>query len=160
MATIPGASRSLLVVDDEPHVRSLVRLVASAAGISSVVEAEDGERAVQLHRRLRPDLVFMDIHMPRLDGVTALKAMRLIDRQVHVVMLTSVNATEVVRQCIDAGADGYILKDVPAPMLAQEITRAIVEALASQDAASGASKDAAKASPDEPPGGTPGRSAV
>jgi DNA-binding NarL/FixJ family response regulator len=86
--------------------------------------------------------------------------MRLIDRQVHVVMLTSVNATEVVRQCIDAGADGYILKDVPAPMLAQEITRAIVEALASQDAASGASKDAAKASPDGPPGGTPGRSAV
>lgn len=133
----PTVHHTLLVADDEPHVRSLVRLVASAAGVTSVIEAEDGERAVLLHRRLRPDLVFMDIHMPRLDGVTALKAIRLIDQRVRVVMLTSVNASDVVRQCLDAGADGYILKDAPAPMLAQEITRAVAEARATPGAGPG-----------------------
>jgi DNA-binding NarL/FixJ family response regulator len=117
--------RSLLIVDDEPHVRGLVKLIAASVGVSVIREAEDGERAVLMHRQHRPDMVFMDIHMPRLDGLLALKAMRLIDRRVHVVMLTSVNASDVVRQCLDAGADGYILKNAPADELAQQIRQAI-----------------------------------
>lgn len=85
-------------------------------------EAGDGEEAVAAYKILRPDLVFLDINMPSMDGITALKAIRAADPGARVIMLTSVNWSESVIECIEAGAESYLPKDLPREALVQELT--------------------------------------
>jgi DNA-binding NarL/FixJ family response regulator len=112
----------VLLVDDDALVRSGLRIMlAGAANLDVVAEAADGHEvlgAVDLHR---PDVVLMDIRMPRLDGIAAT---RLLVAQPHppaVVVLTTFDADELVLRALQAGAAGFLLKDTPPA----EIVRAI-----------------------------------
>ena len=121
---------SVLIADDERHIRTLVSALVTAMGATVVAEAADGEMAVQLFEQHRPALVLLDMNMPVIDGLGALKRIRQIDAQAVVVMLTSVSAASVVEACLDAGAWSYILKDTSAQELGGEIARAWREFLA------------------------------
>ncbi|MGN7860261.1 response regulator [Microbacterium sp. 22303] len=103
---------TLLVVDDHPVVRDgIVGMVGSAEDIEVVGEASDGAEAVARAEVLAPDVVLMDLRMPRMDGVAALRefARRGIDSRV--VVLTTFDADADVLPAIAAGATGYLLKD-------------------------------------------------
>ncbi|MEA2224458.1 MAG: hypothetical protein QOH83_2834 [Solirubrobacteraceae bacterium] len=112
----------VLLVDDDPLVRSGLRMMlAGAAQIEVVGEADDGRgvlAAVDLHR---PDVVLMDIRMPQLDGVAATRLLRTQPDPPAVVVLTTFDADEYVMRALRAGAAGFLLKDTPPP----EIVRAI-----------------------------------
>lgn len=123
---------SVLIVDDERHIRALLNLLVSTLGAAVVAEAADGEEAVRQFEQHRPDLVLLDLNMPKLDGLGALQRIRSAHPDATVIMLTSVNAVSVVSACIDAGAQGYILKDTPAQELGGEIARAWQEAMANR----------------------------
>ena len=102
----------VLVVDDEALVRSGFRLIlGNEADIDVVGEARDGEEAIQLAERMRPDVVLMDIRMPRLDGVEATK--RLVASGHRVLILTTFDLDEYLFSAVKAGASGFLLKDVP-----------------------------------------------
>lgn len=111
----------VLVADDEPHIRSLISMIISSLGGEVVAEAEDGEQAVRLFQQHRPDMVLLDINMPKLDGLHVLKAIMASSPDTMVVMLTSLNTTEIVTQCLESGASNYILKNLTAAELRQEI---------------------------------------
>lgn len=101
----------LLITDDEEHVRQLLRVVCnSISGVEVVDEASDGEQLIAKFKQLLPDVVLLDINMPKVTGVEALKKIKEIDPETVVVMLTSLNSIDVVRECIEAGAKSYILK--------------------------------------------------
>jgi two-component system chemotaxis response regulator CheY len=104
-----GAKR-VLIVDDTLIMRKRIRDIAEQAGWQIAGEAKDGEEAVALYRQEKPDLVTMDIVMPNLDGVTALKRMRQDDPQARVVMVSAVNQKEKLAECIQAGAIDFIVK--------------------------------------------------
>lgn len=109
----PEAVR-VLVADDQPLVRMGLRaLVASEPGLALVGEAGDGDEAVAQARALRPDVVLMDIRMPGLDGLGALRA--IVEDPaltgVHVVMLTTFALEEYVFAALEAGAAGFVVKD-------------------------------------------------
>ncbi len=104
-----GAKR-LLVVDDALFMRKRIREIAEDAGWEIAGEAADGEEALQLYQQEKPDLVTLDIVMPKLDGVAALKQLMQHDPQARVVMVSAVNQKPKLAECIQAGAIDFIVK--------------------------------------------------
>jgi DNA-binding NarL/FixJ family response regulator len=101
----------LLIADDHPVVRDgLSGIFGGADDFEVVGLASDGEEAVALARRLKPDVVLMDLRMPRMDGVTAI---RQLAPQQRILVLTTFDADTDVLPAIEAGATGYLLKDAP-----------------------------------------------
>ncbi|MGH3390552.1 MAG: response regulator [Actinomadura sp.] len=104
-----------LIVDDEWMVRTTLRTVMeSAPDITVAGEASDGVEAVDLARTLEPDVVIMDIRMPRADGLTATERMARLDRPPQVVVLTTFDLDEYVHAALRHGAVGFLLKDASA----------------------------------------------
>jgi DNA-binding NarL/FixJ family response regulator len=101
-----------LLVDDESLVRAGLRfIIESASDIEIVGEAEDGERALAEIRRTLPDVVLMDIRMPRSDGLAATEAVRRLADPPAVIVLTTFDSDEHVFRALEAGACGFLLKD-------------------------------------------------
>ena len=111
----------VLLADDEAHVRLFVKTVIGTLGFKVVGEAANGREAVDLFDSTQPDLVLLDINMPVMDGIAALKALREKSEDVAIVMLTSLASADVVAQCVEAGADYHLRKDLPLAELKQEI---------------------------------------
>ncbi|MCC0580078.1 response regulator transcription factor [Streptomyces californicus] len=109
----------VLVADDEAMVRAGVRaILARDPGIEVVAEAGDGEEALALARLHRPDVVLLDIHMPGLDGLTAVARFRREPEPVGVIMLTTFGQDAYVTRALEDGADGFLLKaDDPRELL-------------------------------------------
>lgn len=140
---------SVALVDDQPLVRMGLRvLVQSEADLELVGEAENGRQAVELVRRTRPDVVLMDIRMPQLDGISALRTI-VADpglAGVRVIMLTTFELDEYVFEALQGGAAGFLIKDTePADMLrairvvaagdsllSPSVTRRVVESFTSR----------------------------
>jgi DNA-binding NarL/FixJ family response regulator len=103
----------VLVIDDHPIVRQgLVAYLGSRDDITVVGEAADGHGAIAAAARLRPDVVLLDLVMPRMDGVEATRRLRELVPDVRVLVLTSFAAEDHVMEAVRAGAAGYLLKDV------------------------------------------------
>jgi len=112
----------VLLVDDDALVRSGLRMMlAGAAQVAVVGEAEDGRGVLPAVDRHHPDVVLMDIRMPRLDGIAATRLLRAQPRPPAVIVLTTFDADELVVRALQAGAAGFLLKDA-APA---DIVRAI-----------------------------------
>jgi DNA-binding NarL/FixJ family response regulator len=118
----------VLIVDDQPLLRTGFRMILEEEPDLDVIgEAGDGQEAVELAGQLHPDVVLMDIRMPRLDGVEATR--RLVREQIpvegqsplHVLVLTTFDLDEYVVQALRAGASGFLLKDAPAEDLVAAI---------------------------------------
>ena len=108
----------VLVADDHAVVRAgIVALLAAEPGIEVVGEAVDGEDAVEQALALRPDLVVMDVRMPRLTGDAATAAIRAQADEVRVLVLTTYESDASILSAIEAGASGYLLKAAPADEL-------------------------------------------
>ena len=104
----------VLLADDQALVRAGLRLIVNAeSDLRVVAEAEDGEQAVAEAARVRPDVVLMDIRMPRMDGIAATRAILEALPGARVLMLTTFDLDEYVFAGLQAGASGFLLKDVP-----------------------------------------------
>jgi RNA polymerase sigma factor (sigma-70 family) len=141
----------VLVADDQALVRAGFRKILEAdAEIEVIGEAGDGVEAVDLSRKLEPDVILMDIRMPRLDGIAATRQLaEQMDSGPRVLVLTTFGLEEYVYEALRAGASGFLLKDVPPEqllgavhivargeaLLDPVITRTVIEAFASRPAA-------------------------
>jgi DNA-binding NarL/FixJ family response regulator len=112
-------SARILIADDQDLVRAGLRMLIDAEEDLEVAgEAVDGEQALHAVRRLRPDLVLMDIRMPRLDGLEATRRLLRDGADApRVLILTTFDRNEYVYEALRAGASGFMLKDMPGPQL-------------------------------------------
>lgn len=120
-------SGTILIVDDEAHIRKFVSLILKSLGVTSIVEAANGEEAVATYQRISPDLVLLDVNMPQVDGIETLKRLKQIDPDVLAIMLTSLANRSTVEQAMELGAVNYIRKDTPK----EEIARTLSETISS-----------------------------
>ena len=101
------------ISDDEAMIRYALKSVIKNLKMNLVGEATNGQEAVALYEKEKPDIMFLDINMPVKNGDEALNEIRAKFPDANIVMLTSVAETETVQQCIEAGAVNYILKTNP-----------------------------------------------
>jgi len=135
----------ILIVDDDPLVRSaLTFMLGGQADLEVVGEAGDGRAGIEGAAGLRPDVVLMDIRMPRLNGLDATRELLAGDEPPRVIVLTTFDADEYVVEAMAAGADGFLLKDTPPtqivdairkvadgePMLSPTATRSLIRQVA------------------------------
>jgi DNA-binding NarL/FixJ family response regulator len=114
----------LLIVDDDPLVRSaLTFMLGGQTDLEVVGEAGDGQAGLELAEQLRPDVVLMDIRMPRLNGLDATRSLLATDDPPRVIVLTTFDADEYVVEALAAGADGFLLKDTPPPQVVDAIRK-------------------------------------
>ncbi|WP_432482365.1 response regulator [Kineococcus esterisolvens] len=115
----------VLVVDDHPVVRGgLEALLSTAQGLLVVGTAADGLEALERVAELAPDVVLMDLRMPRLDGAGATERLRREHPGVHVLVLTTYETDADIVRAVEAGATGYLLKDTPLPQLLEAVRAA------------------------------------
>jgi CheY-like chemotaxis protein len=111
----------ILLVDDETYMRVFVGRVLGTAINCTVVEARDGQDAIAQCGTSDPELIILDINMPRVDGVKALGEIRALKPDTPIVMLTSISEEAVVEECVAKGASYFIRKDVRADLLMTEL---------------------------------------
>jgi two-component system chemotaxis response regulator CheY len=118
-------SVKVLVVDDAAFMRVVLKDILTASGFQNILEAGDGASAVDVYQQHRPDLVTMDINMPRTDGVQALRMILQINPAAKVVMVTSVDQKHVVQEAIKLGAKDYVVKPFDRGMVATVVNRVL-----------------------------------
>lgn len=112
----------LLIVDDHAIVREgLVAILDAQPDLQVVGEAADGEEAVALAEQLKPDIILMDLEMPNVNGAEAIRRIKAKQPDARIVVLTGYDTDERILEAIQAGAQGYLLKGVPASELMQGI---------------------------------------
>lgn len=114
--------KRILIVDDHPILREGLRsLLSSQHDFDIVGEAGDGQEAIESVAKLHPDLVLMDISMPRMDGIAATRKIKGKWPGTKILAFTVYNTPEYIAAALEAGADGYILKDTPRDNLISSI---------------------------------------
>ena len=141
------AATRVLLVDDQALLRTGFRLILeSDPDLEVAGESADGLDAVEAARRLAPDVVLMDIRLPRMDGVVATRRLRARSNPPEVIVLTTFDADENILRALRAGASGFLLKDTPAEdlvtavrvvaggdaLLSPSVTRRLIEEFARQ----------------------------
>lgn len=105
-------SRKVLIVDDSQIMRDVLSKFLTNYSLEIVGTARDGEEAVAMFRDLKPDLVTLDITMPKIDGLAALKEMKKIRSDAQVIIVSAINDKSIVLKALDAGASLFINKPV------------------------------------------------
>lgn len=113
---------TVLIVDDQRLIREgIASLLGIQEGVTVVGTAVDGQEAIARALELQPDVILMDVRMPVIDGVTATARIRQQQPKCQVLMLTTFDDEEYIIKSLQAGASGYLLKDIPAADLAQAV---------------------------------------
>jgi len=112
---------TVLLADDQELVRTGLKLILELAGIEVVGEAGDGAEAVELARRLSPDVALMDVRMPGMDGIEATRRIGLAGLRTRVLVLTTFDLDEYVYDALRAGASGFLLKDAGRERLVEAV---------------------------------------
>lgn len=113
--------KRILIVDDAAFMRMMIKEILTKNGYEVAGEAQDGAQAVEKYKELHPDLVTMDITMPEMDGVSALRAIRAYDPNAKVVMCSAMGQQAMVIDAIQAGAKDFIVK----PFQAERVIEAV-----------------------------------
>ncbi len=116
---------TILVVDDAAFMRMMIKDVLTKNGYDVVGEAENGQKAIEKYKELRPELVIMDITMPEVDGIQAVKEIKGMDGAANIIMCSAMGQQAMVIEAIQAGAKDFIVK----PFQADRVIEAVKKVL-------------------------------
>lgn len=118
-------SRRILVVDDAAFMRMMTKDILTKNGYDVIGEAENGARAIEKYKELMPDLVIMDITMPEVDGIQALKEIKKINADSKIIMCSAMGQQAMVIESIQAGARDFIVKPFQADRVVEAVKKVI-----------------------------------
>lgn len=115
----------ILIVDDAAFMRMMIRDILTKNGFEVVGEAQDGAQAIEKFKELRPDLITMDITMPEMDGIAALKEIKKLDPNAKVIMCSAMGQQAMVIDAIQAGAKDFIVKPFQSDRVIEAINKTL-----------------------------------
>ncbi|WP_292486872.1 response regulator [Methanohalobium sp.] len=115
----------VMIVDDAAFMRMVIKDILTKNGHEVVAEASDGTESVEKYPELKPDLVFMDVVMPTMEGTEALKKIMDMDSEAKVIMCSSIGQQSVVKEAIDIGAQDFIVKPFDADKVMEVVNRVV-----------------------------------
>ncbi|QHE52201.1 response regulator [Pontibacillus sp. HMF3514] len=115
----------ILIVDDAAFMRMMIKDILTKNGFEVVGEAQDGNQAIEKYKELEPDLVTLDITMPEMDGITALKEIKSTYPEAKVIMCSAMGQQAMVIDAIQAGAKDFIVKPFQADRVLEAINKAL-----------------------------------
>jgi len=115
----------VLIVDDAAFMRMMIKDILTKNGYEVIGEAENGRRAVERFVELRPDLITMDITMPEMDGITAVKEIRKIDPAAKIIMCSAMGQQAMVIEAIQSGARDFIVKPFQPDRVLEAVRKAV-----------------------------------
>lgn len=118
-------AHKILIVDDAAFMRMMIKDILSKNGFDVVGEAADGVQAIEKYKETQPDLVTMDITMPEMDGITALKEIKAINPSAKIIMCSAMGQQAMVIDAIQAGARDFIVKPFQADRVLEAINKAL-----------------------------------
>jgi two-component system chemotaxis response regulator CheY len=127
---------SILLVDDEAHIRKFIGLVLRQIQAVTIFEASNGEEALALYAQHRPDMVLLDVNMPKLGGLETLRGLKALNPDCVVVMLTSLATRQIIEESAELGAANYLRKDTPKDEILKSLKETIEENFDSSDSPS------------------------
>jgi len=117
--------KKIMLVDDTKFMRMMLANILKPKGFEIVAEASDGLEAIDKYKETKPDIVTMDIVMPNMEGIDAVRNIVSGDSNAKIIMVTAVGQESKVKEAIQAGAKGYIVKPFQAPQVLEEIEKVL-----------------------------------
>ena len=118
-------AKNILICDDAAFMRMMIKDILTKNGYTVAGEAENGAKAVEKYTELKPDLVLMDITMPEMDGIQALKKIRELDSKASVIMCSAMGQQAMVIEAIQAGARDFIVKPFQPDRVLEAVRKAV-----------------------------------
>lgn len=118
-------AKDILIVDDAAFMRMMIKDILTKNGYNVVGEAENGQVAIAKYKELKPDLVLMDITMPQVDGIQALKGIKAEDGGAKVIMCSAMGQQAMVIESIQAGAKDFIVKPFQADRVIEAVKKVV-----------------------------------
>lgn len=115
----------ILIVDDAAFMRMMIKDILTKNGYEIAAEAENGQKAVEKYAEERPDLVLMDITMPEMDGIQALKKIKEMDASANVIMCSAMGQQAMVIEAIQSGAKDFIVKPFQAERVLEAVNKVV-----------------------------------
>jgi two-component system chemotaxis response regulator CheY len=119
------SDKSILLVDDAAFMRMMLKDILTKNGYNVVGEAENGARAIEKYKELKPNLVIMDITMPEMDGINAAKGIKAVDNSALIIMCSAMGQQAMVIESIQAGARDFIVKPFQADRVLEAVQKVI-----------------------------------
>ena len=117
--------KNILICDDAAFMRMMIKDILSKNGYNVVGEAENGQKGLEKYNELKPDLVLMDMTMPEMDGIAALKAIKASDANAKVIMCSAMGQQAMVIESIQAGAKDFIVKPFQADRVLEAVKKVV-----------------------------------
>ena len=118
-------AKNILICDDAAFMRMMIKDILTKNGYNIAGEAENGQKAVEKYAELKPDLVLMDITMPEMDGIQALKEIKKIDGGAKVIMCSAMGQQAMVIEAIQSGAKDFIVKPFQAERVLEAVKKVV-----------------------------------
>ena len=118
-------AKNILIVDDAAFMRMMIKDILTKNGYNVVGEAENGLKAVEKYTELKPDLVLMDITMPDMDGIQALKKIKELDPNANIIMCSAMGQQAMVIEAIQSGAKDFIVKPFQAERVLEAVKKVV-----------------------------------
>lgn len=118
-------AKNVLIVDDAAFMRMMIKDILTKNGYNIAAEAENGKIAIEKYNEVKPDLVLMDITMPEMDGIQALKGIKTIDPNASVIMCSAMGQQAMVIEAIQSGAKDFIVKPFQAERVLEAVKKVI-----------------------------------
>ena len=118
-------AKNILICDDAAFMRMMIKDILTKNGYNIAGEAENGIRAIEKYAEVKPDLVLMDITMPEMDGITAVKEIKKIDPNAKIIMCSAMGQQGMVIEAIQSGAKDFVVKPFQAERVVEAVTKAL-----------------------------------